>query len=115
MKKLGTRFGRPMNVEAAYFADSLYNAWHMEHIDCKNGVLLAISSDDREVRSPPSASCFPRACLEASCLNRAAQACLAIPRRRIHPAVNGFTKQGQVIYVHTRNTGRCDARPCIDP
>ena len=51
VRKLGTRFGRPMNVEAAYFADSLYNAWQMEHKDCRNGVLLVASLEDREVRS----------------------------------------------------------------
>lgn len=49
MKKLGTRFGRPMNVEAAYFADSLYNAWQMEYKTCKIGILLVISVVDREV------------------------------------------------------------------
>lgn len=51
MRKLGTRFGRPMNVEAAYFADALYNAWQMEHKDCRNGILLAVSLEDREVRT----------------------------------------------------------------
>ncbi len=67
VKKLGTRFGRPMNVEAAYFADSLYNAWHMEHIECKNGVLLVISSEDREVGilhmpagQPSSSGCWKK-------------------------------------------------------
>lgn len=48
VKKLGTRFGRPMNVEAAYFADSLYNAWEMEYKECRNGILLVISTIDRE-------------------------------------------------------------------
>lgn len=49
VKKLGTRFGRPMNVEAAYFADSLYNAWQMEYKSCHIGILLVISVVDREV------------------------------------------------------------------
>ena len=39
-----------MNVEAAYFADSLYNAWEMDYKQCKNGLLLVISVVDREVR-----------------------------------------------------------------
>ena len=43
-----------MNVEAAYFADSLYNAWQMEHKDCRNGILLAISVEDREVSQSSS-------------------------------------------------------------
>jgi len=54
VKKLGTRFGRPMNVEAAYFADSLYNAWEMEYKECRNGILLVISTIDREVPPPHS-------------------------------------------------------------
>jgi uncharacterized membrane protein YgcG len=53
VKKLGTRFGRPMNVEAAYFADSLYNAWEMEYKQCRNGILLVISTIDREVAFSP--------------------------------------------------------------
>ena len=40
-----------MNVEAAYFADSLYNAWEMDYKECRNGLLLVISVVDREVRS----------------------------------------------------------------
>lgn len=51
VRKLGTRFGRPMNVEAAYFADSLYNAWQMEYKSCRIGILLVVSVIDREVSS----------------------------------------------------------------
>ena len=65
VKKLGTRFGRPMNVEAAYFADSLYNAWEMDYKHCRNGILLVISVVDREVCQP-----FPRFLCLAVTLNR---------------------------------------------
>ena len=66
VRKLGTRFGRPMNVEAAYFADSLYNAWQMEYKNCKNGILLVISVVDREVQQYPGLKIKPEKCLSAS-------------------------------------------------
>lgn len=37
-----------MSVEAAHFADTLYNAWQMEYKTCRNGILLVLSIDDRE-------------------------------------------------------------------
>ena len=76
VRKLGTRFGRPMNVEAAYFADSLYNAWEMDYKQCKNGLLLVISVVDREVWT--NCRC-PECVIQAKCIGV-----------QYHPSARGY-------------------------